>query len=284
MTSTRPILTSFSNPEKHWVGDGFLTQSLLPPQHAADVSPFLLAGYNAPLWFDATDRPKGIGMHPHRGFETVTIAFQGGVAHGDTLGNRGEIGPGDVQWMTAASGVQHEEHHSELITAHGGVLEMVQLWVNLPASHKRLAPRYQNIAAADIPTATLAGGGSLRVIAGAFDGLKGPEETATPLQLWDLRLPAGATQRLDLPEGQSVAVLALQGQLTLNGVQPLPSPGSVIFSRDAGVIDLAAKDDAHFLVLAGEPINEPIVMGGPFVMNSQDELRDAYRDFRDGLF
>ena len=281
----RPVLTTFKKPGLHWVGDGFLTQSMLPYEtHATQTSPFLLAGYNPPKWFDATQRPRGIGMHPHRGFETVTVAFQGGVRHADTMGNSGTIGPGDVQWMTAGSGVQHEEFHSELINAKGGTLEMVQLWVNLPASHKMEAPRYQDIRAGDIPTVKIGETGRLRVIAGRVGDVAGPTVTRTPLQLWDAHLPAGEQHVIDLPAGQSLSVLLLSGKLRLNDTQALEGPQTVIFSEDAGLVRLTAIDEAHYLVLAGEPIREPIAMGGPFVMNTEAELKQAYVDFRQGLF
>lgn len=284
----KPILTTFKDPSRHWVGDGFLTQTMLSARdHAAHMSPFLLAGYNPAMWFDATDRPKGIGMHPHRGFATVTIVFQGGVDHADTMGNRGSVGPGEVQWMTAARGVQHEEFHSALINSAGGMLDMVQLWVNLPAAQKMNDPHYQAIAAADIPHVPLADGGKLRVIAGAYDGAKGPVVTATPLDLWDGYLPAGAAHHFTLPEGQGVAVLLLSGGLRV-GSGPTPvemtGPETVIFDDAEGEIHLQATEDAHYLVLSGVPIEEPIAMGGPFVMNTEAEIRQAFADFRRGDF
>lgn len=283
--NNRPVLTTFKKPGLHWVGDGFLTQTMLPyQQHAHDTSPFLIAGYNPEMWFEATNKPKGVGMHPHRGFETVTIVYQGGVEHGDTMGNRGEIGPGDVQWMTAARGVQHEEFHSDLVNAHGGALEMVQLWVNLPASRKMDDPHYQTILADTIPEVEIGKGGKLRVIAGAYDGVEGPTETATPLNVWDAYLPQGCQHVLDVPEGGTVSLLLLTGKLTLNREQELEGPETVLFTTDAGLINLEASADAHYLVLTGEPIREPLAMGGPFVMNTEAELHQAYADFRAGRF
>lgn len=280
----RPILTTFKTSGQHWTGDGFLTQSLLPyQQYALETSPFLLAGYMAPKWFEATDRPKGVGMHPHRGFETVTLAFQGGVVHRDTLGNSGAIAAGDVQWMTAARGVQHEEFHSDVINAKGGTLEMVQLWVNLPASEKMKDPRYQTITNEQIPVVEL-DGGRLRVIAGEYAGVQGPTETASPLHLWDGYLQAGGQHVIDLPEGQNVSVALLSGKLTLNGSQQIEGPETAIFSADEGQIRLQADGDVHYLVMAGEPIREPLAMSGPFVMNTEAEIRNAYQDFRMGRF
>lgn len=284
-TALRPILTRFQSDDLHWVGDGFLTQSLLPYQdHAEDTSPFLIAGYNPPRHFGPSAKPKGVGMHPHRGFETVTLVFQGGVAHGDTMGNRGEIFAGDVQWMTAGSGVQHEEFHAADIARKGGTLEMVQLWVNLPAALKSDPPRYQTLLSATIPQVDLGQGGRLRVIAGAYEGVAGPAQTGSDLQLWDVYLPAGASHRFARPAGESLSLLNLSGDLDLNGQYQLHGAQSVIFTRDAGGVDLRAQRDAHYLVLAGQPLDEPIAMSGPFVMNSQDELRAAYRDFRAGKF
>lgn len=283
--TNRPVLTTFKPGGLHWVGDGFLTQSMLPYQeHAHDTSPFLLAGYNPEMWFEATNKPKGVGMHPHRGFETVTIVYQGGVEHGDTMGNRGGIGPGDVQWMTAARGVQHEEFHSELINAHGGSLEMMQIWVNLPAANKMDEPRYQTILAGDIPEVSIGNGGRLRVIAGTYEGATGPTQTASPLNVWDAYAPTGSQHVLDIPEGETVSLLLLTGKLKLNGEQALEGPETLMFTTEAGTISLEAESDAHYLVLTGEPIREPLVMGGPFVMNTEAELRQAYADFRAGRF
>lgn len=284
-TALRPILTRFQSGDLHWVGDGFLTQSLLPYQdHADDTSPFLLAGYNPPRHFEPSAKPKGVGMHPHRGFETVTLVFQGGVAHGDTMGNRGEIFAGDVQWMTAGSGVQHEEFHSADIARKGGTLEMVQLWVNLPAALKSDPPRYQTLLSDTIATVDLDHGGRLRVIAGAYEGVAGVARTGSDLQLWDVYLPAGASHRFDRPAGESLSLVNLSGDLEVNGEHQIHGAQSVIFTRGAGGVELRAQSDAHYLVLAGQPLDEPIAMSGPFVMNSEDELRAAYRDFRAGKF
>lgn len=282
--TARAILGTYKKPDLHWVGDGFLTQGMLPYEQTAHItSPFLIAGYNAPMHFEATSQPKGVGMHPHRGFETVTIVYQGGVTHADTMGNRGDIGPGDVQWMTAARGVQHEEFHSDIINANGGTLEMVQIWVNLPAAHKLDAPRYQTLLAGDVPTVTLPQGGELRVIAGEYEGTTGPTQTFSPLSVWDVRLPVGSEHRFTLPADHAVSLLVLSGEVEVNGVA-LTGPETVIFKQAQGDITATAKTDAKYLVLSGAPLNEPIAMGGPFVMNTEEELRQAYADFRKGLF
>lgn len=282
--TARAILRTFKKDDSHWVGDGFLTRSMLPYAETAHItSPFLIAGYNPPMYFGPTDRPKGVGMHPHRGFETVTIVYQGGLTHADTMGNRGDIGPGDVQWMTAARGVQHEEFHSDLINATGGMLEMVQLWVNLPAAHKSDAPRYQTLLAGDIPTVALEQGGQLRVIAGDYNGTEGPTETHSPLAVWDVTLPKGSRHRFERPADHSVSLLLLSGEAEVNG-RRLTGPETVIFEEGPGDISVSASADARYLVLSGAPLKEPIAMAGPFVMNTEAEIRQAYADFRKGLF
>ncbi len=282
--SNRPILKTFKKDSQHWVGDGFLSQTMIPPTMAKELSPFILAGYTKPKHFTPTETPRGVGMHPHRGFETITIVFQGEVEHHDTLGNRGAIGPGEVQWMTAARGVQHAEYHGDSVNKDGGTLEMVQMWVNLPASHKMADPRYQSIMAGTIPTVPLGQSSELKVIAGDYQGVKGPTETVTPLQVWDVYLKAGESQVIERPAGESLAVAQLTGVLDINGEKLLDDTETAIFTADAGVVTVTAKADSHYLVLAGEPIDEPMAMGGPFVMNSEQELRQAFVDFSQGKF
>lgn len=282
--SKRSILTTFKNDSQHWVGDGFLSQTMIPPALAKEVSPFILAGYTKPKHFAATDRPRGVEMHPHRGFETISIVYQGEVEHHDTMGNRGVIGPGEVQWMTAARGVQHAEYHGDAINSAGGVLEMVQMWVNLPASHKMTDPRYQSILVDTIPTVPLGRTSKVKVIAGEYDGVKGPTETVTPLQVWDVFLKAGETQVIDRPEGETLVVAQLTGMLDVNGERVLDDTETAIFTTEAGTVIVTAKEDSHYLVLAGEPIDEPMAMGGPFVMNTEQELRQAFVDFSRGEF
>jgi redox-sensitive bicupin YhaK (pirin superfamily) len=281
----RAILKTFRKPGLHWVGDGFATQTMLPYEtDTAHTSPFLLAGYNPPRHFEPTDSPRGVGMHPHRGFETVTVVFDGAVAHADTMGNRGEIGAGGVQWMTAGSGVQHEEFHADRINREGGTLEMVQLWVNLPEAHRMTAPRYQDVAAAEIPAQTLEGGGTLRVIAGTFGGVEGPVETFSPLALLDVRQAASTMQDVTMPEGWSQSLLLLSGRLRLADGREIEGPETVIFDRSGGTVAVEALAPSHYLVLAGEPLDEPLFMGGPFVAGSEAALRQAYADFRNGAF
>ena len=276
----------YSAPRPHWVGDGFPVRSLFSYNtHGRQLSPFLLLDHAGPAEFSPTDSPRGVGQHPHRGFETVTIVYDGEVAHRDSTGAGGEIGPGDVQWMTAASGILHEEFHSEAFTRRGGKLEMVQLWVNLPAKDKMSAPGYQNIRDADIPAVPLPdGAGKVRVIAGEFDGHRGPARTHTPMDVWDLRLNRDQHTTLSFAEGHTVAMVVLRGSVLFNGGQVAREGQMVLFDRAAGDVELDANADATVLVLAGEPIDEPIAGYGPFVMNTQDEIRQAMDDFNSGRF
>ncbi|OCP15308.1 MULTISPECIES: pirin family protein [unclassified Ensifer] len=282
----RKILGIFGNPRPHWVGDGFPVRSLLSHDSVGEhASPFLLLDYAGPTEFAPASRPRGVGVHPHRGFETVTIVYRGEVDHRDSAGNGGHIGPGDVQWMTAAGGILHEEHHSEAFTKQGGTLEMVQLWVNLPARAKSTKPGYQTLLNRDIPEVVLPeGAGTLRVIAGEFDGRDGPAKTFTPINLWDLRLSEGGSLALDLPEGNSVGLAVLHGTVLVNGSDLIGEAQFGLMSREGGAITLDASSDASVLVLSGEPIDEPVVMHGPFVMNTADEIRQAFADFQNGSF
>jgi len=281
----RPILTTYRNSAPQWVGDGFLTLGMLPySSHVGETNPFLLSGYNPPHFFPPANRPRGVGKHPHRGFETVTIVFQGGLSHADSAGNVGTLGPGDVQWMTAGSGIQHEEFHSDVINRQGGTLEMVQLWVNLPQEHRNVTPHYQDIRREAIPEVALPDGGHLRVIAGSYGGITGPAQTHSPLGLWDGYMPEHGRHEMDLPEGWTVSIQLLSGRLRVNGDQVIEGPETVIFTAEPGSVELEAMTDAHYLVLAAEQIRETLVMGGPFVAGSEAELKQAYSDFRRGLF
>jgi redox-sensitive bicupin YhaK (pirin superfamily) len=282
----RKVLGIYSAPRQHWVGDGFPVRSLFShDSHGEHVSPFLLLDYAGPADFTPTDKPRGVGTHPHRGFETVTIVYQGEVAHRDSTGQGGTIGPGDVQWMTAAGGILHEEFHSSAFTRQGGTLEMVQLWVNLPAKDKNAAPGYQTLLDRDIPAVELPdGAGTLRVIAGAYDGHRGPAHTFTPIDLWDVRLRQGGTASLTLPEGHTVGVVVLKGTVQVNGEAIAREAQLVLLDHTGGEITLEANGDASVLILSGEPIDEPVVMHGPFVMNTADEIRQAMKDFQSGRF
>jgi redox-sensitive bicupin YhaK (pirin superfamily) len=282
----RKVLGVYSAPRPHWVGDGFPVRSLFShASHGDHVSPFVLLDYAGPAEFAPADKPRGVGTHPHRGFETVTIVYKGEVEHRDSTGKGGIIGPGDVQWMTAAGGILHKELHSEEFTRKGGTLEMVQLWVNLPAKDKKTAPGYQTLLKRDIPSVELPDrAGTLRVIAGAYEGHRGPARTFTPIDLWDLRLNQGGVASFALPEGHTVSAVVLKGTVQVNGDAIAREAQLVLLDRRGGEITLEANSDASLLILSGEPIEEPVVMSGPFVMNTSDEIRQAMVDFQSGRF
>jgi hypothetical protein len=274
------------SPEGHWVGDGFPVRSLFSYHTSgAELSPFLLLDHAGPAEFAPTEKPRGVGEHPHRGFETVTIVYQGEVEHRDSAGNGGRIGPGDVQWMTAAAGLMHEEFHSHAFTRRGGTMEMAQLWVNLPAKDKMSPPHYQPIVAADIPDVTLPdGAGRLRIIAGSFDGRRGPAKTFTDINVWDVRLATGKAANLAVPDGHTTAIALLRGTLRVNDTAGATAPQVVEFERDGAEVRVEASEDATFLVLTGAPIDEPIAGYGPFVMNTREEIMTAIKDLQEGRF
>ncbi|MCU0869997.1 MAG: pirin family protein [Burkholderiales bacterium] len=268
----------------HWVGDGFPVTTLFGYQDlgAGALSPFLMLDHARPTAFAPAERPRGVGEHPHRGFETVTIVWSGELEHRDSAGGGGRIGPGDVQWMTAGDGVVHDEFHSAAFTRTGGVLELVQLWVNLPARLKRTTPAYQTLRDAAIPHVQLADGVDVRVIAGRCADAVGPARTHTPVELWDVRLAADATADLPLADGHTAAVVVLDGTLRA-GDATHPAGTLVVGTRDgAGFGVTAAGAGAHLLVLGGAPLDEPVAAYGPFVMNTRDELIEAFRDFEAG--
>ncbi|RUZ75611.1 pirin family protein [Mesorhizobium sp. M7A.F.Ca.US.006.01.1.1] len=282
----RKILGVYTAPRGHWVGDGFPVRSMFShASHGEHVSPFLLLDYAGPAEFTPTDKPRGVETHPHRGFETVTIVYKGEVEHRDSTGKGGVIGPGDVQWMTAAGGILHKEFHSQAFTRKGGPFEMVQLWVNLPAKDKNIAPSYQTLLDRDIPSVELPNGaGKLRVIAGEYEGKHGPARTFTPIDVWDVRLNQDGAASFALPEGHTVAVIVLKGAIQVNGDAVAREAQFVLLDRKGGEISLEANSDASLLILSGEPIDEPVVMHGPFVMNTADEIRQAMVDFQSGKF
>lgn len=275
-----------SAPRGHWVGDGFPVRSLFWYGEGGEaLSPFLMLDYGGPHHFEPTTQRRGVGEHPHRGFETVTIVYSGEVEHRDSTGAGGVIGPGDVQWMTAAGGIMHEEFHSEAYARAGGPFQMVQLWVNLPAKDKMGQPGYQTLLARDIPNLALPeGAGTLRVIAGEFGGDRGPAITHTPMNVWDLRLKADASATLDLPEGHTSLVVGLGGTVLVNGSEVLREAQWAQLSRSGSRVTLQANGDAMLLVLTGQPLNEPIAGHGPFVMNTHEEIVQAFDDLRRGRF
>ncbi len=282
----RQVLGIYSAPRQHWVGDGFPVRTMLSHNaQGAHISLFIMLDYAGPARFEPTTARRGVGEHPHKGFETVTIVYEGEVEHRDSTGSGGVIGPGDVQWMTAASGILHQEYHSPAFAKSGGNFEMVQLWVNLPAKDKSAKPGYQNLLDRDIPTVDLPdAAGKLRVIAGSFDGVTGPARTFTSINIWDVRLARDKAVTLDVPEGHTLSVLVLSGTVEIDGREVVGEAQTVILGRDGGGINLEANSDAKLLVLTGEPINEPVVAHGPFVMNTVGEIKQAMLDFQSGKF
>lgn len=282
----KKILSIETNPKGHWVGDGFPVRSLFSySTHAKELSPFLLLDFAGPAEFTPAAKPRGVGEHPHRGFETVTIVYKGEVSHRDSTGQGGTIGPGDVQWMTAGSGILHEEFHSEVFTRSGGTLQMIQLWVNLPAKHKMTPPRYQAILNSEIPAVQLArNAGSVRVIAGHYGDSKGPAKTFSPMSVWDLQLKGGHSTTIPAHEGWNTALVMLNGQIRVNGEGVAQDGEMVVLSAQGADVSVEALTDASVLLLSGEPINEPVVGYGPFVMNTRSEIEQAITDFNSGKF
>jgi hypothetical protein len=279
-------------PRPHWVGDGFHVFPVFSRlAFSSDISPFLMFDYAAPKEFTGTTKRRGVGEHPHRGFETVTIAFQGEVEHGDSLGNTGIIGPGDIQWMTAGRGIVHKEHHSAEFSKRGGTFEMCQLWVNLPAKHKMTPPNYQPILAQDVPEVPFSADdpdkkiGCVRIIAGSYQGIKGPANTFTPINLWDVQMRAkGRAVDLELPAGHNTLVFVRKGSIKVGANGVVGPQGMVRLEMDGTLVRLEATEaGTQLLLLGGEPINEPIAHRGPFVMNTNAELAKANDDYRSGV-
>jgi hypothetical protein len=249
------------------------------------MSPFFLLDYQKPEAFAPTTRRRGVGTHPHRGFETVTIAYQGSIAHRDSAGNGGVIGPGEVQWMTAGSGILHNEFHEEAFARAGGILHMIQIWVNLPRTHKLAAPKYQALTDRTIEAVPLADDrGVVRVISGAYEDRRGPADTFSPAHMLDLRLQPGAQVRLSTPRDYNTALLVLEGQVTANGSKPVSAGEFILFNNDGDEVGVESLTEAIVMFLSGAPIDEPLVHYGPFVMNSVDEINQAIDDFNSGGF
>lgn len=283
--SLKKLLRIQREVHRHWVGDGFPVRTLFSYSAlGAMISPFLLLDYAGPMEFQATTQRRGVGEHPHRGFETVTIVYSGEVEHRDSSGGGGKIGPGDVQWMTAASGLVHEEFHSRYFAEHGGVLEMVQLWVNLPAKDKMSPPHYQSILDNQIPAINLPNDqGIIRVIAGEFAGVTGPAHTFTPINVWDLRLTHEQPIDLAVPGGYNTLLAVLKGSVRVNnGTETIHAAEVGLFAQAGDRIRIISAPDTTALLLCGEPIDEPIVGSGPFVMNSSEEIRQAMADYQSG--
>lgn len=284
--TVRSVESIHGSTAPHWVGDGFLVSTYFPSAllSAERVSPFLLMDYGPPREFAPLAQGKrGVGWHPHRGFETVTVAWEGSVAHRDNAGHADVIGPGDVQWMTAGAGIFHEEYLEEALTRAGGRLHMMQLWVNLPREHKATAPAYQPLKASQFPNIVLPGGSVVRVIAGEHAGARGPARSFTPLTLLDIQLRAGEQVPVRLPGSYNALAVVVEGRLRA-GQRSASAGELVLFANDGELVALDAEEDAHVILLSGEPINEPIVQYGPFVMNSVQEIRQAMLDVSQGKF
>lgn len=285
--ATKSIDRILTPPPPHMVGDGFRVHSLLPGDGRLGkqrMSPFFLLDYGSLVEFPPSDSPRGVGVHPHRGFETVTIAYKGRIAHHDSAGHHGVIGEGDVQWMTAASGLLHKEYHEESFSKTGGPFQMVQIWVNLPAKHKMDPPAYQEITHERMGKYVLPDDkGLVEVIAGTFRDVTGPARTFTPIEMYNLKLKKGAHLPVSLPAHFNTAFLMIEGRAQING-EAIPTDHFVLFNNDGEEVTVDATDDATLLVLSGEPIQEPIAAYGPFLMNQWSEIEQAIHDFNTGKF
>ncbi|HQU52239.1 MAG TPA: pirin family protein [Saprospiraceae bacterium] len=286
--ATRSVEAIIRPGSPHYVGDGFRVHNFIPGNQGASMqrmNPFIMLDYNSKYRFAGTDKPRGVGVHPHRGFETVTIAYQGKVAHHDSGGGGGVIAQGDVQWMTAASGVLHKEYHEKEWAKEGGPFQMVQLWVNLPARDKMSPPKYQAIQNNTIPKVTLDDAGStVEVIAGTYQDTPGAASTFTPVNLLNARLKKGSAAGFSFPAPYNTALVVIEGSIVINGKNQAPTDHFVLMANDGESFTVEATDDAVVLVMSGEPIHEPIAAHGPFVMNTRQELIEAFEDFNQGKF
>ncbi len=272
----------------HFVGDGFRVHNFIPSGYRMDMErmdPFILLDYNSKYTFPPSEKPKGVGVHPHKGFETVTLAYKGRVAHHDSSGGGGTIGEGDIQWMTAAKGVLHKEYHEAEWSKKGGEFQMVQLWVNLPSTDKKGNPKYQAIKYGDIKRVELDNeAGNIEVIAGEYKGTKGVASTFTPIYMFNAKLNKGGKAAFQFPAQYNTVLLLIEGSIVVNGKENAPTDHMVLMANDGENFEIKATDDAVVLVLSGEPINEPIAAQGPFVMNTKEELKEAFNDFNMGKF
>ncbi|WP_235528484.1 pirin family protein [Pedobacter sp. Leaf194] len=272
-------------PAPHMVGDGFRVHNFFPSGYKIDMSPFFLMDYGSKIEFSARKEPRGVGVHPHRGFETVTIAYHGAVAHHDSSGNSGVIYPGDVQWMTAASGILHKEYHEEAYSLQGGPFQMVQLWVNLPAEFKMTRPKYQAVKQADMAAFTLPeNGGKIEIIAGTYKGIQGNATTFTPIELYNARLNEGGKASFSFPANYNTGFMVIEGAVKINGKTTASTDNFVHFSNEGTEITIEALGKTVILILSGEPIDEPISQYGPFLMNTEEEIAEALSDYNQGKF
>ena len=286
--STKNIEVIVPPREPHFVGDGFRVHNFIPSAYRLDMQrmdPFIMLDYNSRFYFPPSDKPKGVGVHPHRGFETVTIAYKGKVAHHDSSGGGGIIGEGDVQWMTAASGVLHKEYHEESFSQAGGEFQMVQLWVNLPAKDKMSKPKYQAIANEQMGIVQLANnGGKVEVIAGKYQGVKGPAFTFSPVSMFNVKLNQEGEASFNFPAAYNTALLVIDGEIEVNGESVVPVNYFVLFENKGETFHIKSLAQSTVLILSGEPLNEPIAAHGPFVMNTRQEIVEAFQDFQNGKF
>ena len=285
-TNIKKVEKIVTPPPRHWVGDGFNVHGFFPhgPLTGKRMSPFFLLDYNALTQFPPREEPFGVGPHPHRGFATVTIAYKGKVEHHDSRGGGGIIEEGDVQWMTAGSGLLHKEFHEQEYNRKGGPFQMVQLWVNLPAKDKMTTPKYQAITNGEMGRVALPNGGEVEIIAGEFGDTKGPASTFTPVHLYNLKPKKGEKIELSFPSGYTTAILAIEGSALINGTEKLAVNNLALLERDGGTFTVEALDDGIFLVMSGEPIDEPIAQYGPFLMNTHAEIAQAIDDYQQGKF
>ena len=284
--STKKVEAVISAPPFHMVGDGFRVHNFIPGRYSMErMSPFIMLDYGSKHYFSPTDKPRGVDVHPHRGFETVTIAYKGKVAHHDSAGNSGIIGEGDVQWMTAASGVLHKEYHEENFSKQGGDFQMVQLWVNLPAKYKMSKPKYQEITNDTISKVQLENNeGVIEVIAGEYQHVKGSAETFTPVNLLNSKIHKGGKATFSFPAHYNTFIIVLEGKVVLNEINNVDYNCMAVFSNEGTDFTIEAQEDSIVLVLSGVPINEPIFAHGPFVMNTREEIVQAFNDFQNGKF
>ena len=284
--NTKNIEAVIAPREPHYVGDGFRVHNFIPSGYHLDMKrmdPFIMLDYNSKFHFPATDKPKGVGVHPHRGFETVTIAYEGSVSHHDSSGGGGTIHQGDVQWMTAASGVLHKEYHAEEFYKQGGIFQMVQLWVNLPAKDKMSAPKYQAIEHKSIPTVEVENG-IIEVIAGDYNQTKGAASTFSPVNMLNAKLNEGGKANFSFPANYNTVLLVIEGEVKVNNQEVVPTDHLLLFTNEGEDFSIEATANSVVLILSGEPLNEPIASYGPFVMNTQEQIREAFDDFNNGKF
>lgn len=285
MKNVKQVSAILNPPAPHMVGDGFRVHNFFPSGNKLNMSPFYMLDYNAKIEFSARNEPRGVGVHPHRGFETVTIAYHGAVAHHDSAGNSGIIYPGDVQWMTAAKGILHKEYHEENFSKKGGLFQMVQLWVNLPAKDKMSTPKYQGVKQTDLQKFVLPNEeGMVEVISGDFNDIKGSVSTFTPIEMYNARLKKGASVNFNFPANFNTGFVVIEGSVKVNDTEIAVADQFIHFKNEGEEIELEALANSIILILSGEPINEPIVAYGPFLMNKPEEIQQAITDYNEGRF